>query len=182
MPHGQFIGVSGKSGIGKSTLLHAICGLIRIESGIITLDDVDITRTPSHRRGIGLVSQSGDLFGTMSVANNIAFGLRMKHQKKKQMTSRVEELLDIVGLNGFGDRKIETLSGGESRRVALARALAPQPRVLLLDEPLTGLDVESRDSIAVDLARILKSTRTTGLLVSHDASDLTTICESVFNL
>ncbi len=182
VPAGHIIGVSGKSGIGKSTLLHAICGLIRIHAGVIELNRVDITSLPTHQRGIGLVSQTGDLFSTMTVAQNISFGMRMQHIDKTGQHKRVEELLEVVGLTGYEDRNIATLSGGEARRVALARALAPKPRVLLLDEPLTGLDTDSRAALAEDLSNILIQAKTTGLLVSHDTTDLTAICQSIFSL
>lgn len=166
---GETLAVTGPSGIGKSTLLHAICGVIRLHSGSILVNGVDITGVPTHKRGIGLVSQTGDLFPTMNVFDNVLFGMHQVRMGKKQREAKAHELLEMVGLPHLSHRDISGLSGGETRRIALARALAPSPRVLLLDEPLTGLDEDTHATLMDDVIRVLKETSTTALLVTHNA-------------
>ena len=168
---GETLALIGPSGVGKSTVLHAICGLIRIRSGAVLIDDVDVTNTPTHKRGIGLVSQTGDLFPTMTVFENVEFGLQMTKTPKTDRFRRVHELLEMVGLTEIADRNISGLSGGESRRIALARALAPSPRVLLLDEPLTGLVPAIHHALMHDVIRVLRETKTTAVLVTHDTDE-----------
>ena len=171
VPTGETLAIIGPSGIGKTTLLHAICGITRVSHGTVQIDDTDITSLPTHKRGIGLVSQTGDLFPTMTVSQNIEFGLRISHMSKTDRTSRIDELLQLVNLAHLAHRNVADLSGGEARRIALVRALAPRPQVLLLDEPLAGLDKETHDSLMTDLARVLKETATTALLVTHDQTE-----------
>ena len=168
---GETLAITGPSGVGKSTVLHAICGLIRVRSGSVLIDGVNVTNVPTHKRGIGLVSQTGDLFPTMTVFDNVEFGLQMSKTPKPERSRRVRELLDMVGLANLADRNISGLSGGESRRVALARALAPSPRVLLLDEPLTGLDQVTHHALMHDVIRALRETATTAVLVTHDTDE-----------
>jgi len=182
VPTGETLAITGPSGIGKTTLLHAICGIVRTSHGTVHIDNVDISSLPTHKRGIGLVSQSGDLFPTMTVSQNIEFGLRISHVSKTVRTARVEELLALVGLSHLARRHVAELSGGEARRIALARALAPRPRVLLLDEPLSGLDKETHDSLMNDLSRVLKQTATTALLVTHDHSEAAILAASTIEL
>ena len=176
---GETLAITGPSGIGKSTLLHAICGLIRIQSGSIVVDNRDVTNVPTHARGIGLVSQTGDLFPTMNVFDNVQFGVRQLPMPKKQQVARVHELLEMVELSHLANRDISGLSGGETRRVALARALAPSPRVLLLDEPLTGLDPDTHTTLMHDVTRVLKETSTTALLVTHNALEARTMAHRI---
>ncbi|MEI8399019.1 MAG: ABC transporter ATP-binding protein [Actinomycetes bacterium] len=182
VPTGETLAITGPSGIGKTTLLHAICGIIRTTHGTIHIDNVDISALPTHKRGIGLVSQTGDLFPTMTVSQNIEFGLRIAKISKTDRTSRVSELLEMVNLAHLAHRNVAELSGGEARRIALARALAPRPQVLLLDEPLSGLDQETHKSLMSDLARVLKQTTTTALLVTHDQIEADFLANMTFVL
>ena len=177
---GETLAITGPSGIGKTTLLHAICGTVRTTHGTVNIDNVDISSLPTHKRGIGLVSQTGDLFPTMTVSQNIEFGLRISQIPKADRTARVNELLQLVGLTHLAHRNVAELSGGEARRIALARALAPRPRVLLLDEPLAGLDQTTHDVLISDLARVLKQTATTAVLVTHDLSEADFLAETTF--
>ena len=180
VPTGETLAITGPSGIGKTTLLHAICGIVRTTRGTIHIDNTNISSLPTHKRGIGLVSQTGDLFPTMTVSQNIEFGLRIAKLPKTDRTTRVTELLEMLNLVHLADRNVAELSGGEARRIALARALAPRPRLLLLDEPLSGLDKNTHDALMSDLSRVLKQTATTALLVTHDHSEAELLAESIF--
>jgi thiamine transport system ATP-binding protein len=168
---GEIVALLGPSGSGKSTLLRVIAGIVLADDGTIVLDGVDITNMPTHRRSVGMVFQDEQLFPHMDVAANVGFGLRMAGVDKRTRSDRITELLDVVGLAGFGGRHIEGLSGGERKRVALARSLAPQPKLLLLDEPLTGLDRELHDRLAVEVRAILEAQGTTAIWVTHDAAE-----------
>jgi thiamine transport system ATP-binding protein len=168
---GEIVGVLGPSGAGKSTLLRVIAGLTRPDSGVVAVDGVDITDRPAHLRNIGMMFQDEQLFPHLDVTANIAFGPRMHRWSPADTARRVDELLTIVGLAGFGSRRVDRLSGGEKKRVALARSLAPRPAVLLLDEPLTGLDRELHDRLIGELAHVLRATATTAVLVTHDRDE-----------
>ena len=180
VPTGETLAITGPSGVGKTTLLHAICGIVRTTRGTIHIDNTDISTLPTHKRGIGLVSQTGDLFPTMTVSQNIEFGLRIAKMPQKDRTERMKELLELVGLVHLAHRNVADLSGGETRRIALARALAPRPQLLLLDEPLSGLDQSTHDALMSDLARVLKQTATTALLVTHDHSEAEVLGQASF--
>lgn len=172
---GQTVALLGPSGSGKSTLLRVIAGIVEPNSGTVTVDGRDITRLPTHVRSVGMVFQDEQLFPHLSVGDNVAFGLKVSGTRPAACRHRSEELLDAVGLAGFADRSIENLSGGERKRVALARSLAPNPSVLLLDEPLTGLDRELHDRLATELAAVLQECGTTALWVTHDRDEAQTV-------
>ena len=176
------VALLGASGSGKSTLLRVVAGLIAPDNGHVVLDGRDITSVPTHRRAIGMVFQDEQLFPHRDVAANVEFGLRMAGSAGGGPTARVAELLGIVGLAGFEHRRVTDLSGGEAKRVALARSLAPAPRVLLLDEPLTGLDRQLHDRLAGELAEILRATGTTSLIVTHDPAEAATVADRVVRM
>jgi thiamine transport system ATP-binding protein len=179
---GEIVALLGPSGSGKSTLLRIITGLLRADRGTVELDGRSIDDLPTHRRNIGLVFQDEQLFPHRTVAQNIEFGLRMQRRPRTDRTRRVAELLAVVGLPGFEDRRVTDLSGGEAKRIALARTLAPAPRIVLLDEPLTGLDRELHDQLTVELARLLRETHTTAVLVTHDRDEAAAIADRVVRM
>jgi len=182
VPTATTLAITGPSGVGKSTVLQAICGLVRISSGVISVDNHDITHVPTHKRGIGMVTQSNDLFPHLTVSQNIAFGLRMRGSSSKDTSQRVQEMLELVGLPDFSLREIQSLSGGEARRIALARSLAPSPKILLLDEPFTGLDDETLDVLMHQMKSILQSSAMTSILVTHDHSEADLLASSSLSL
>lgn len=172
----------GPSGVGKSTVLRVIAGILQPDSGRVFIDDIDVTNVPTYRRSVGLVFQDNQLFPHLDVAANIGFGLRMAKASSQEIHHRVTHLLELVGLTGFEQRRPASLSGGEAKRVALARALAPRPRLLLLDEPLTGLDRELHDRLALDLRNILTIEGMTSLLITHDLDEANTIAHGLTQL
>ena len=176
---GEVVTVLGPSGSGKTTLLRVVAGLQAPDSGRVLLDGGDLSTTPPHRRGIGLVFQDHALFPHRDVAANVAFGLRMRGDPDERASSRTAELLDLVGLGGFERRSVGSLSGGEQQRVALARALAPEPRVLLLDEPLGSLDRRLRDRLLDDLERLFDELGLTAVYVTHDQTEAFTLGDRV---
>ncbi len=167
---GEIVALVGPSGCGKSSLLGAIAGVVEC-TGQVLWDGEDVSAMPVHRRGFGLVFQDGALFPHRTVAGNVAFGLEMARAPRAQRDARVAELLALVRLPDSGDRRINELSGGERQRVALARSLAPHPRLLLLDEPLSSLDAELREALAEEVRDILLATGTTAIVVTHDRSE-----------
>ena len=168
VPAGGVLAVLGPSGCGKSTLLRAVAGLEPLSEGVVAYDGEDLRGVPTHKRGFALMFQDGQLFAHRTVAGNVGYPLRVRHRPRAEERGRVEELLELVGLAGYGDRMPATLSGGERQRVALARALAVSPRLILLDEPLSALDKVLRERLAHDLREILHRAKTTALLVTHD--------------
>lgn len=182
VPVGGVVALLGPSGCGKSTLLRAIAGLEPLQSGSVSWGGADLDNVPPHKRNFGLVFQDGQLFVHRTVAENIAYGLRVQRQPRAEREARVAELLDLVGIPNYGSRAVTELSGGERQRVALARSLAPSPRLLLLDEPLSALDRELRDRLADDLAALLRSTRTTAILVTHDEVEAETIADHTLRM
>lgn len=179
---GRTLAVCGPSGSGKTTLLRAIAGLVPVDSGSVEVDGIDVTNTPTHRRSIGFVFQDNQLFPHMNVARNVAYGLRVLGWDAPRVRERVDELLERVQLGDRRDQDVATLSGGEAKRVALARALAPSPRVLLLDEPFTGLDRTLHEHLAATVDRVLRESGTTAILVSHDPADVEAIAQSRIDL
>ena len=176
---GRTLSVLGPSGCGKTTLLRVIAGLQAPDAGRILLDDDDLVGIPVHLRGVGLMFQDNALFPHRDAAGNIAFGLRMNGLPRREITQRVCELLELVGLPGAETRAVQTLSGGEQQRVALARALAPKPRVLLLDEPLGSLDGPLRERLLSDLRELFAALQLTVVYVTHDAGEAFALGHSV---
>lgn len=166
---GEIVAVLGPSGSGKSTLLRAIAGLVPSTSGRILWDGQDLSTVPTHRRLFGLMFQGYALFPHMTVAENVAFGLNMAGHRHPE--DEVAEALSWVGLGGFGDRTVDSLSGGEQQRVALARTLAPRPRLVMLDEPLGALDRNLRQKLVVDTRKILEEREVTAIVVTHDREE-----------
>ncbi|MBM9518579.1 ABC transporter ATP-binding protein [Desulforhopalus vacuolatus] len=176
---GEILCLLGRSGSGKTTLLRAIAGLEEAASGIISCDGRDLRDTPPHRRGFGMMFQDYALFPHKNVAENIAFGLEMQGMKGNVAAARVKEMLELVNLAGYGERRIDELSGGQQQRVALARSLAPHPRLLLLDEPLGSLDRSLRDHLAEEIRIILKQLEVTAIFVTHDQKEAFSVADRV---
>ncbi len=172
----------GASGSGKSTLLRMIAGLEAPDAGQILWDGNDLASIPPHLRDFGLVFQDYALFPHLTVFDNAAFGLKMKNWPKNKIQVRVAEVLDIVNLNSFGNRKVTDLSGGEQQRVALVRALAPHPRLLMFDEPLGALDRSLREDLLNQLRGILHRTGIPAIYVTHDQEEAFTIADRVLLL
>jgi thiamine transport system ATP-binding protein len=172
---GQVLAVLGPSGCGKSTLLRAVAGLEPLAAGSVSWDGADLAGVPTHKRGFALLFQDGQLFAHLTVDRNVGYALRLRRAANTR--ARVAELLELVGLEGYGDRLPSTLSGGERQRVALARALAAEPRLLLLDEPLSALDAGLRERLATDLRTILRTSGTTALMVTHDHEEAFTVAD-----
>jgi thiamine transport system ATP-binding protein len=178
---GEIVALVGPSGCGKSSLLGAIAGIVEC-TGVVMWDGEDVSAMPVHRRGFGLVFQDGALFPHRTVAGNVAFGLEMAGASRTERVARVAELLELVRLPGYGARRINELSGGERQRVALARSLAPRPRLLLLDEPLSSLDAELREALAAEVCDILLATRTTAIVVTHNRAEATAMSSRVLSM
>jgi thiamine transport system ATP-binding protein len=176
---GEVVAVVGPSGSGKSTLLRAVAGLEPLAEGRVLVGGRDLAGVPTHHRGLGLMFQDHGLFTHLDVAANIAYGLKVAGVAKRQRLARVAELLELVGLQGMGSRRIDQLSGGEAQRVALARALAPEPGLLMLDEPLGSLDRALREQLVGELKGLLTELDQTALHVTHDQAEAFALADRV---
>ncbi len=174
---GEFFSLLGPSGCGKTTSLRMIAGFERPDAGRILIGDADVTETPPHRRPVNTVFQSYALFPHLTVEQNVAFGLRFTDVSKDEGRRRVAELLELVSLAGFGERRPHQLSGGQQQRVALARALVLSPSVLLLDEPLGALDAKLRRGLQVELKSLQRDVGITFLYVTHDQEEALTMSD-----
>ncbi|HEX9331417.1 MAG TPA: ABC transporter ATP-binding protein [Anaerolineales bacterium] len=179
---GETICLLGASGSGKSTLLRIIAGLEDADTGSILFNGIDLTSTPPHLRDFGLVFQDYALFPHLNVNDNVAFGLRMRRLPQDEITERVANSLEMVNLTGFEERRVTELSGGEQQRIALARALATRPRLLMFDEPLGALDRTLREDLLNELRMILHQTNIPAIYVTHDQEEAFTIADRVLIL
>ncbi|MGQ9681617.1 MAG: ABC transporter ATP-binding protein [Anaerolineae bacterium] len=179
IPEGSLTAILGPSGCGKTTLLRCIAGLIEPDAGRILIGGRDVTHVPPFKRSLGFVFQRPAMFPHMSVYQNVAWALELRGWPKKGIKARVEEMLHLVRLEGLEGRTFRQLSGGQAQRVVIARALAPQPDVLLLDEPLSQLDAKLRDELKLEIAEIHRRTGCTTLLVTHDQGEALTIADNV---
>jgi putative spermidine/putrescine transport system ATP-binding protein len=179
LPPGKLISFLGPSGCGKTTMLRMIAGLERPTEGRISLDGEDITDRPAHTRDIGMVFQSLALFPHLNVAGNVGYGMRIRGVSRDRIAARVEDLLRLVSLEGLGSRRIQQLSGGQRQRVATARALALEPRLFLLDEPLSALDANLREQLQVELRLLQQQLGITTIMVTHDQREAMTMSDLV---
>lgn len=173
----EIVALLGPSGSGKSSLLRAIAGLEPLHGGTISWDGEDVTAVPVHTRGFVMMFQDGQLFPHLSVAGNVGYALH--HLGRPERARRVDELLGLVGLDGYGHRPVTALSGGQAQRVALARSLAPNPRLLMLDEPLSSLDRGLRDHLVGELEDTMRATGTPGIYVTHDQDEAFAIADRI---
>ncbi len=180
---GELFTLLGPSGCGKTTLLRIIAGFIKPSVGEVYLSDENITNLSPEKRDIGIVFQNYALFSHMNVYENIAYGLKIKRLSKKQIIETANRYLDLVGLYDYKDRKIDELSGGQQQRVALARSLAVEPKVLLLDEPLSNLDAALRDKMRDEIHRLQKALKISTVFITHDQREALSISDriAIFN-
>jgi spermidine/putrescine ABC transporter ATP-binding subunit len=176
---GEFFSILGPSGCGKSTTLRMIAGFERPDSGTISINGEQCTFVPAHRRDTNMVFQQLALFPHLDVFDNIAFGLRVKHVARTELSRRVRDALELVGLAGFDQRGVQSLSGGQQQRVAIARALVNRPAVLLLDEPLGALDLKLRVQMQFELKSLQHRLGTTFIYVTHDQSEALTMSDRI---
>ena len=179
VPRGEFISLLGPSGCGKTTTLNLIAGFLEPTRGRIRIRGADVTAVPPNRRNLGMVFQNYALFPHMTVAENVAFGLRMQRCGRAETLRRVEEALALVHMAGLAARYPRQLSGGQQQRVALARAIAPRPSVLLLDEPLSNLDLKLREAMRRELKLLQRELGITALFVTHDQDEAMTMSDRV---
>jgi spermidine/putrescine ABC transporter ATP-binding subunit len=174
---GEFFGLLGPSGSGKTTLLRCIAGFMEPDSGRVVFDGINMRSVPAHRRNVGMVFQNYALFPHMSVSENIAFALSVRHRARKEIIEKVSAMLKLVQLTGYEARRPHQLSGGQQQRVALARALVSNPRILLLDEPLGALDKRLRQQMQTELKQIQQKVGITTIFVTHDQEEALTLCD-----
>ncbi len=176
---GEFVSLLGPSGCGKTTLLRIVAGLLAADRGTVRLDGENITAKPPHKRDVGVVFQNYALFPHLSVAENVAFGLRARRRSTADTRETVRRFLDLVHLTEFADRSVRALSGGQQQRVAVARALAVRPKLLLLDEPFSALDRKLRETMQIELRRLLRELGTTSVFVTHDQDEALTMSDRI---
>ncbi len=176
----EMVTLLGPSGCGKSTLLRAVAGLNDVDGGQVFIDGQDVTQVDVRKRRVGMVFQSYALFPNMTAAQNVAFGLSIEKRPKAEIESRVKEMIELVGLSGKENQRPSQLSGGQQQRVALARALIMKPKVLLLDEPLSALDAQIRQSLRVQIREIQQKMQMTAIFVTHDQEEAMSISDRVF--
>jgi len=176
---GEFLTLLGPSGSGKTTLLMVLAGFTRPDQGSLKFGDAEVIRLAPHKRGIGMVFQNYALFPHMSVGANIAFPLRLRGVAKPEITRRVEQALATVQLAGYAQRRVDQLSGGQRQRVALARAIVFEPRILLMDEPLSALDKQLRERMQIELRRLHEQLGMTTVYVTHDQREALTMSDRV---
>ncbi len=176
---GEFLTLLGPSGSGKTTLLMILAGFVRASGGSIRFGEKETIATPPHKRNIGMVFQNYALFPHMNVFKNIAFPLKQRGMDRAEMADRVDRALDLVQLGGFGDRRVDQLSGGQRQRVALARALVFEPRIVLMDEPLSALDKSLREQMQIEIRNIHKRLGATTVYVTHDQREAITMSDRV---
>ncbi len=176
---GSFHTLLGPSGCGKTTTLRLVAGFLSPKSGTIEMDGIDITHLPPNKRSMGIVFQNYALFPHLNVFDNVAYGLKMNGIAKDERAKIVDEQLELVGMAGLEKREIGELSGGQQQRVALARALAPSPKVLLLDEPMSNLDVTLRQKMRIELRHIQQTVGITTLFITHDQQEALSISDTV---
>jgi putative spermidine/putrescine transport system ATP-binding protein len=176
---GELLALLGPSGCGKTTALRVLAGFDQLTSGALLVDGNDVSRVPANKRDMGMVFQSYSLFPTMTAADNVGFGLRLRGRSGDERRKRVTELLELVGLSDQGKKYPHQLSGGQQQRVALARALAVEPRVLLLDEPLSALDAKVREQLRDEIRRIQLELGVTTVFVTHDQEEALSMADRV---
>jgi putative spermidine/putrescine transport system ATP-binding protein len=176
---GEFVSLLGPSGCGKTTLLRIIAGFETASGGVLRVDGQDVTHVPPNRRKIGMVFQNYALFPNLTVGGNIGFGMTVAGASRKEIDARVHELLEMINLPGYAGRYPNQLSGGQQQRVALARALAVRPRLLLLDEPLSALDAQIRQSLRQEIRSIQQQLRITTVYVTHDQDEALSLSDRV---
>jgi putative spermidine/putrescine transport system ATP-binding protein len=176
---GEFVTLLGPSGSGKTTLLMTIAGFARPNAGSIMVGETEVVRLPPHKRDIGMVFQNYALFPHMTVGQNIAYPLRLRRIPRPEIDRRVERVLELVQLGGYGSRRVDELSGGQRQRVALARAIVFEPRILLMDEPLSALDKQLRERMQIEIRRLHDQLGTTTIAVTHDQREALTMSDRV---
>ncbi|MFT4880765.1 MAG: putative spermidine/putrescine transport system ATP-binding protein [Natronomonas sp.] len=176
---GETVGLVGPSGCGKTTTLRTVAGFETPSEGEVLFDDETVTHVPPEQRNVGLVFQSYALFNNMTVRENVEFGLRMRDVPSAERADRATEMLELLDIGGMGDRDPTTLSGGQQQRVGLARALAIEPRVLLLDEPMTGLDAKLKTRLQEEIGSLLEEIDVTSMYVTHDQAEAMVMCDRI---
>ncbi|MEC7922289.1 MAG: ATP-binding cassette domain-containing protein [Planctomycetota bacterium] len=177
VPSRSYCALMGKTGCGKTTIIEAICGLRKVSSGNVILMSRDVTTLPPAERGIGFVPQDGALFSTMTVEKNLGFSLQVRGRPRAVIDERVQELAQLLGIAELLQRRVQGLSGGEKQRVALGRALAFEPGILCLDEPLSALDDDTKEGLIDLLGKVREETGVTTLHITHSLQEARSLCD-----